>query len=217
MILRAIIFPILLFASTNIQANTMDFTGLNGGIHTYYTTYSENGITAEGQGFFSPFAASMPDDSIHLDARGTAYPTSVSFSMDRPFDAISFDYLAFPNMYRECVDTGQSKSCRTIGYQNMEVTGLRSGVEVASLLLETNEFDTTQLLDSTFKNLDSLRISLLSPFLGQVGNAYPIYTYQCDECSHLNLDSITLTPVPLPAALPMFAVGLIALYRVKNT
>ena len=64
-------------------------------------------------------------------------------------------------------------------------------------------------LGGLFSNLSSLAISILDPdyafYRSQPG---VVFAGGCAPCSHFNVDNVTLSPVPLPAGLPLFLSGL---------
>lgn len=173
------------------HANVVTFTGIP--FLTLSSTWSEDGITAVGNGELGFFG--IPD-SEHMDDGGTGYPSSMTFSMTTPFNADSFDMIPVGNFY--CPNNVCSP------FDNVVVQGFLGASLVASDTFWMGNSLNTYVFSSAFTDLTSLKISIVFP---------PDFD-SChfnDPCTHMNIDNVALTPVPLPAALPLFASGLAGL------
>lgn len=172
-------------------------------------TYVEDGITASAFGDFGFFGT---PETAHLDDSGTSLPQTINFAMAGSFDAVSFDILPFATAY--CANPA---SC--IGgdpYDNILLEGFRDGFLVAVDRIFMGTQPSTYALGSQFANLDGLSISAVFPDFAAIGGI-------CFDapCGHFNIDNVRLSPVPLPAALPLLAgaLGLLGLFgwRRKKT
>lgn len=143
--------------------------------------------------------------TIHLDDFGTAYNAAVQFSGPRPFDAISVEIDRLGWEFTEFVDPDRIDR----PYDNLVFRGFRDGSEVVNQTASTFESGGTFLFDATFSALDLLEIEQVLPgsaVLAQFPNA------ECDApCAHVDLERVTLAPVPLPATFLPLALGITAL------
>lgn len=181
-----------MFAST-ADAATMAFTGIPQ--ESLSNVWVEDGITATGSGpggDFGFFGYFDTPDSAHMDDDGSSFPRSIVFTMAQPFDAVSFDILPSDNFFCSPDDV-----CG-IPFDNISLTGVSNGLTVAQDSLYMGTAPSTYLFGADFSNLDSLIIALLFP--GQSADATCINS----PCTHLNIDNIALSPVPLPAGFVLF-------------
>lgn len=194
-------------SSLPAQAATMTFDNLT---DPFATSYSENGITATGDGDMGMYSTG----SVHIDDGGTSAPSQVTFTMAAgAFDAVSFDLRPI-GFYLEYTDPAGNLSMPS--WANVQVQGF-SGINlVSSLTFDMGQTPTTITLNSMFRNLTSLTIGILFPdwiYQNLPANA----SVYCDSpCSHFEIDNVTLNavnpaPVPLPAGLPLAASGLAVL------
>ncbi len=177
------------------DANVVTFTGIpfESGAPL---TWSEDGITAVGNGPFGELGSFQNPNSEHMDDGGTPYPSSMTFSMMTPFNAASFDIIPVGNNY--CPNNVCSP------FDNVVVQGFLDALLVASDTFWMGNSPNTYVFSNAFTDLTSLKISIVFP---------PDFD-SChfnDPCTHMNIDNVALTPVPLPAALPLFASGLVGL------
>ena len=201
--LRATAFAICFSTvAAPVSAATMTFDSVN--LDPTAQTYSEDGIFASGNGMLGLYTASR----VHFDDGGTAAPSTVTFSMDSLFDAVSFllDPIRF-NFYVRFEDGSYLEPT----YMNVLVQGYRGAALVTDLKFDMGSSpDPYKVkLGSTFSSLSSLVISILYPELAAY-RAMPGFRDAgfCDPCSHFNIDNLKLSPVPLPAGLPLAASGL---------
>ena len=183
-------------SASKVDAATMQFTGIPQS--TLSNEWVEDGITATGSGpsgDFGFFGYHFSPDSTHMDDGGSIFPQSIVFTMAHPFNAVSFDILPSDNFFCNSSDCG-------IPFDNISLTGVSNGVTVAEDTLYMGTAPSTYLFGAEFSNLDSLIIALLFPGPSLDG------TCISSPCTHLNIDNIALSPVPLPAALVLFMSGL---------
>jgi hypothetical protein len=155
----------------------------------------EDGISVVGTG--SLFGYFSIPDSLHLDGM-SPYSNIVDFTMASVFDAQGFDIIP--------VEVGADHSERCVGavcglpFMNLMVEGYSGANLVAILGLWTGGLPFTLPLPDTFSGLTRLRLSML-------------FATDCMDqpCTHINIDNVRLDPVPLPAALPLFAGSLLVL------
>jgi hypothetical protein len=185
-----------------VAAATMNFDSVN--IDYLAKTYSEDGIFASGNGTLGLYAGSM----LHFDDGGTSAPSTVTFSMSTLFNAVSF--LLDPVHFDFFVSFEDGSYIQPT-YTNVQVQGYQGAALVADL-----KFDMGSSLDpykvklgNSFSSLSSLVISILYPNVAEY-RAMPGVRYAggCAPCSHFNIDNVKLSPVPLPAGLPLAASGL---------
>lgn len=180
-------------------ANTMTFDSLEDGAGPgTLQPYIEDGISATASGGTLGY---MVPGSLHLDDSGTPFANRVSFTMAGLFDFISLDLLGLGSSYE--IDGILS------AYDNVLFEGFRGGLQVATLLFSTGTINpetfviTNASLGGGFVGLDEFRITNLQPTLIDD-------THQCRDqpCGHVSVDNLTLSPVPVPAALPMLLGGI---------
>jgi len=194
------------------SANVMTFSGTINPSGPYI----EDGIAASPTDFKALGHYNRPGSVYIMDSWG--YTQTISFEMDRRFNATSFQYDFVGLKYGYYAPV--TYEFTPVYYENLGVFGFRDGVEVASHEFNTGIGFTQYNFDEAFSNLDSLIISVLYP----EGYGGPTTGLRCDPidgdiCSYGHLDNVTLSPVPLPAALPLFGAALIgfaALRRFKR-
>lgn len=145
----------------------------------------ENGITA---------TAGAPFEQItgrpHLDDEYQGSASSLTFTMRKQFDAVSFDLNPL----------GFSEFLPTDRYLNVLVQGRADGFLVAQTFFNMGAEPIVFEFGSAFTNLDSLFIGF-----AEIPDNFP----DCNaQCSHYEVDNVTLAPVPIPASLPLLAIGL---------
>ena len=181
---------------------TMTFSDLN--LDPFAHTYAEDGMLASGNGDMGLYNPS----ALHIDDSGTTAPSRVSFSMASNFDAVSF--LLDPVAFHFAV-FHDDRTITQPTYLNVLVEGFRDGGLVSSMMMDMGASPDPYLvsLGGLFSNLSSLAISILDPdyafYRSQPG---VVFAGGCAPCSHFNVDNVTLSPVPLPAGLPLFLSGL---------
>lgn len=174
-------------------ANAAVMTFDNPLLLSYATSYSEDGIHADGGGgrigpFFLPGTA-------HMDDAASGYASVIRFTMDREFNAVSFDIFPTGFNYLVCTDGGAV--CSAASYANIQVSGFSNGSLVAQSVFEM--FGGRFTLDSAFQNIDSFVIGVRNPpFTGTLPDGSEAFCWDY-PCSHFDIDNVTLAPVPLPS------------------
>ena len=190
----AVIF-VLFVTTESVGAATMTFTGLSssGGSGG---PFIEDGITAQGNIFGVGSFDTV--DTAHMDTGGAPFPSAITFTMDRAFHAVSFDILPLPSFL---CSTASPTVCG-LEHDNVVVQGFDDGGLVASDSFWMGDSANTYLFSSAFRNLTSLRISIVLPPIDD--------TVFCADnpCSHMNIDNVTLTAVPLPPAFLLLVSGI---------
>ena len=187
-------------------AATMTFNDVNldPGAHTY----SENGILASGNGELGTNSVG----SIHFDDGGTSAPSMVRFTTGARFDAVGFDLDPVGFLFHKCNPV--TRVCKNKTFNNVLLQGFDGDNLVSSWLFSmgTGKDPHEVLLDETFKNLTAFMISVALP-----KRPFNYFMDCAAPCSHFQIDNLKLVPaveiaaVPLPATLPMGAVGLAVL------
>ncbi|USG61470.1 VPLPA-CTERM sorting domain-containing protein [Sneathiella marina] len=209
--IRILAFILCMLPFGASAASVMTFTDLGyefGGTPTYV----EDGITATTSGL--ALGSHHNPGTAHMDDRATAFASEIVFTMAGRFDAYSFDFfpiLGGAGLYK--CDIGPS-NCNTIEYQDVKLSGERDGIAVATTLFSSGDLPNTYELGSAFSNLDKFTISLLSAIEGEIGDKY--FGCLSITCTHWDIDNVTLSAVPLPAALPLFGAGLLVLGLVRR-
>ena len=229
--LRSAFFALALTHGLAASALTMTFNDIGKALQSppgAENTYSENGI----------IASSGPIDlgywgqpgTLHLDDSGTPIASTVSFTANGRFDAVSFDVFSvgqtelYYDIYNPVV--WDEIIVRGIPYDNVNVQGFRSGALVAQDNFYSGDFSTYFFDPAQFADLDSLIISAQMPSLSAIESIksalaidYPDYTVDSigcfnTPCGHFNIDNLVLNPqtaLPLPGSLPLLGIGLISL------
>ena len=181
-----------LMSASEADAATMQFTGIPQ--LSTSNVWIEDGITATGSdpgGDFGFFGYFDTPDTAHMDDGGSVFPQSIVFTMDHTFDAVSFDILPSDNFF--CSADGVC-----VPFDNISLIGVSNGVAVAEDSLYMGTEPSTYLFGAGFSNLDSLIIALLLP------DSSLDTMCRNSPCTHLNIDNIALSPIPLPPALILF-------------
>ena len=183
------------------SANVVTFAGMSDMLIDV-TQWVEDGITVTGSPG-SSFGYFQLPDTLHVDG-ASPYSNAVGFTMASAFDAASIDIIPVP------VNGVHSMLCEgalcDIPFINVLFAGYAGADLVAILGLWMGESPFTLFFPETFSGLTRLRLSMLT-------------NSNCMDqpCTHMNIDNVTLVgddtiaPIPLPAALPLFAGGLAAL------
>ena len=157
------------------------------------SVYVENNITATAPGDFASYDVA---GAVHLDDAGTSFPWKVSLTTGAVFDGIEFDVI--------------SESFAEAPYQNILVKGFLGGALAATSTFAMNAVSGTSetfSLGAGFGGIDMLQISA-----SNVGGGF------CAPCGHFNLDAVTISdsisPVPLPASLPLLGLAIGAIFMV---
>lgn len=162
-------------------------------------SFVESGYTISN----CPVAYIYPGD-IHLDDGGTPINSFVDISRVALFDALSIEVRGYGTEVYEPGVPGP------YDYDNVVVTGFRSGSEVANQSFSTTTLAsgsiTSFLLSSEFSGLDSLRVRQVFPSPA----LYPWAVCEDFPCAHIDLVSAVVQDfeVPLPGALPLLAGGI---------
>lgn len=186
-------------------AATVTFDKIN--IDPFARSYSENGILVVGTGALGHYG----NQKVHLDDGGTDAANKVTFTTGSYFDAVGFDID--PVAFAGGLCDGSPRVCIE-SFDNVLVTGFDGANLVASFLFNMGmgKDPYAVALNDTFKNLTAFSIQVVSENI-------PFYSF-CHlqaPCSHFEIDNVELVPstvvaaVPLPAGLPLGALGLLAL------
>lgn len=176
-------------------------------------TYSENGITATGNGYLAD-ALLRGADSLYIADGGWGGPTRMVFTMAGLFDAISFDLT--PSIFNYFVTNTLTGVTERSSFLNVRVEGI--GATGLKAVTSFNMGDVlaakTYVLGAAFTNLTSLVFGF-EPTAGfgvpvQVG-ANSVGRCTDTPCSRYRLDNVTLAPVPLPAALSLMLTALVCM------
>lgn len=169
-------------------------------------TFFESGFTVNGYYFDTP-------GMIHLDDTGP-FSDSIDITGPKRFHAfkLRIQGMQIPTWYM--IDDA-ANTLEYIVYPNVLVQGVRDGSVVAETRFTANNGELRYNLSSEFRHLDSLIISARGPddpalvnyfsaFEANLDALYPGLPYErgCnDPCSHFDVDSVEVTPTPIPGAL----------------
>lgn len=181
-------------------AATMSFAGLGDGAGPGTALpYVEDGISATptDAGTLGYEGAS---GAAHLDAFGTPFTSGIAFTMASPFDFVSLDVTGFDPAW-----VGVPPSTP---FDNVKFEGFRGGSLVDEAFFSTgNSAGTFHVsladLGGGFVGLDELRVINLDPTTLAICSGAP--------CLHVDIDNLTLSPVPLPTTLPMLLAAIVTL------
>ncbi len=208
-----VLFFFVFFQSYNALASTVTFADiLHGDDPLAPSSITEDGVTVTGSG--GGFGHFGDPGTLHLDDSGTPLADRVSVTTGGAFNPVSFD-VSGGNVLRASLTDPVNLSEQEINvpYDDLLLQGFRGGL----LIAEDNfpmEDVSTYFFDSDFSNIDTLTISALrpEPHLSSIEalllEDFPGYSidFVCDApCAHFDIDNIVVNPVPLPAALPLFA------------
>ena len=189
------VFPaltVLMIASGSASAAVIlefdDVPNFGGGCSAPQPVVVENGFTIGN----CPQWSSRPGTILLADF-GTAYNASVDISGSRPFDAISVEIDPYAWGFTEFTDPDRIER----PYDNLVFRGYRDGSEVARQTASAFERGGTFFFEAGFSDLDLLQIEQIAPG-PEIQAWYP--NAECDvPCTPVDLERVTLAPVPLPA------------------
>ncbi len=208
-----------MFATTASAANALvlDFTAGTGDPSGVTRSFVESGFTISGC-YGSQCSGVFPLNQTGIYGNQLTITNSTNFNA-----SLIIAGLASQLRY-QWIDTAFNEGfIDNIPYNIAGVTGYNSSVLVASTSFG---FGSGALaLDSTFSNLDELRITVLGPALPNLTGLSPAGfpyipgtgQYLCDEgCGRVYVDSVTVSPVPLPPALVLLATPIALLGRMAR-
>lgn len=196
------------------EAATMTFTDAA----TAYTgstdwQYDEDGITAKAPNTYTdPISPLTVNAQLSLGFLSSQLPNSVTFTMETPFNAVTFSGSSGYKSDLLCDNTSDAIAAGGPDevdcglpdhYSLLSARGYRDGTLVAeqSFLPVTGMAD---IFNNDFKNLTSLEIFTYV----DAPNGTGVSTLGCfDPCMIAFVDNLTLAPVPLPGALPLLVTG----------
>lgn len=147
--------------------------------------------------------------AVHLDDSGTSLTGGVDVTAGRQFHAMGMSVVGYPQA--SYVVTPEEWDMRPVPYDNIAVEGFRNGLSVAYTRFSTGLTGGafSFAFGGDFRGIDMLRIAAIGPW-GQSVDGQPI---ECGDapCGHVDLDSLTIAPVPLPAGLALALGGMGAL------
>lgn len=177
-------------------------------------SFSEDGVLVTASGGALAFFG-LPGRA-HLDDGGTGFASSLSFSTGGKFSAVALEIAPSSNAYKVCADPDGIEDCSPLSFANVAVTGFADGSTIASDAFDMSAVSGVFTFGAAFAGLDRLVIGFSPPPSAPAGR----FVFCFDSpCTHFDLDSVTLAPVPLPAsgALLAFALaGLAARVRRKG-
>lgn len=173
------------------DAATMSFDSLS--YPAFATTYSENGITAtslQPGGILAPFTNGFAPGTLHIDDAGTSHTNGAGFTLDSGslFDSAVFSLtsLGYDAYYAS-----------TLGGAlpwNISISGYYMGTEIAMQKHQLSDIAGT---------LQNILFSAPGALFDRVSIQlnYPVGTIAaCAPCGHFDINDVTISPVPLPAA-----------------
>jgi hypothetical protein len=170
---------------TAAGANVVTFSGIPFD-DPFNPVWVEDGITVTANA--SDFGSFTIPDTLHLDGQ-SPYTDRVEFTMASVFDARSIDIIPVPISGAYSARCDQTGAVCGLPFLNVLLEGYVADdlVAIMSMWMGTSPF--TLYFPETFSGLTSLRLSMLAD------NA-------CwdSPCTHMNIDSVTLEAVPIPAA-----------------
>ena len=211
---------LMLALSSYASAATMTFDDYNFASADFLSrSYIEAGITAKGNAPLIEGFGRGGGDAIYIADGGWGGPTSLTFTMEGVFDAISFDLT--PSIFNYFVgktanEVLRGKASRS-SFVNVRVQGYgEAGIKaVTSFNMGTVLEAQTYVLGTAFASLTSLVIGFeaVPAGFGQAVKLGPKRFGACTDspCSRYTVDNVTLAPVPLPAGLAMMASAIAAL------
>jgi hypothetical protein len=225
--LRKLVILVFFVQCSSLLANTVSFADLPSdyGFLPPDSFYTEDGITVHG-GINFPHGH---PETVHMDDVGASLVSGgdiVTVTAGGGFNPVSFDILPYTYSSHGYIHNDESGSYQLIrlSFDNILVQGFQNEILIAEDTFNVYDFSTYSF-DSNFTDLDALKIEVLFPSETFIKNLmeedYPGYEFDwatCDPCTHFDIDNITLTPVPLPATLPLFAsaFGLFGFKRYKK-
>ncbi|MBC7478866.1 MAG: hypothetical protein H7317_12350 [Pseudorhodobacter sp.] len=199
------IFLTLTGTAQSAGAATVTFDKIN--IDPFAHSYSENGILVVGTGALGHYG----NQNVHLDDGGTDAANKVTFTTGSYFDAVGFDLD--PVAFAGFLCDGSPRVCIE-SFDNVLLSGFDGTNLVASFLFDMGmgKDPYPVVLDDRFKNLTAFSIQVITENI-------PFYSFCRFEspCSHFEIDNVELVSssivaaVPVPASLPLGALGLLGL------
>ena len=175
----------------------------------------EEGVTVTpGPG---DFGSSDFPDSAHFDDGGGPNTSLMTFTLNRPFRAVSLQALGMGSSYYPDIESCDFDTipCVTAPYDNVVVAGFRNGVEIFSASFYAGEPGvlTPFTVPAGAGVFDLLTVTNVSAVPSDVLDDF------CPDgdCGHFSLDSVVLAPVPLPAAGLLLLGGLAAVGAVGRS
>ena len=221
---------VLIYAglASNTSANLVTFPSGSLPFFGEEGSFTEDGINVTAQNDIPNTGAPSPE----------VYRWSRTFAMQSRFNPVSFDInhninLLLYVLYKPEDDTYVFLSAfdysdvnpdyidaDPLPYDNLLVQGYRNNALVAEDTFYSDDLSTYFFDPKRFNDLDFLSITRLAPDYSVLDASvlldYPGYFVEdrfCQDqpCSVFSIDNVALTPVPLPASLPLFIIGLSAL------
>lgn len=158
----------------------------------------------------------MRPGAVHLDDSGTSLTSGVTLTTGGHFRALGMSVVGYD--LASYVVTPDEWDMRPVPYDNIAVEGFRNGLSVAYARFSTGltggAFSFS--FGAEFRGLDMLRIAAIGPW-DQSFDGLPI---ECGDapCGHVDLDSVTIAPVPLPGGfvLALGGMGVLAGLRLRR-
>lgn len=195
----------LLLSAAPAAAAVLSFNGVPGGGDGCLAGNPES-VTEAGFTISNCPGYWIAPGEVHLDDGGTGFRDSVDFSAPFRFRAESVTILGLGSAFTD------QETWEPVAYENVLFEGFRDGVLVArqghSTGILANSIHTV-LFGPDFAALDLLRISQVLPGAEDLAR-YPDAYCADSPCAHVSLLEIRLSPVPLPAGLPLLAAALMA-------
>jgi hypothetical protein len=206
MLNKILIGALMMCASPAFAGLILDFDDAPTGPHVY-RTFTESGYTIDGFSYDTP-------GEIHLDDTvGAYYQNDAIISGSKRFNALSLHIQGHP--FDSWYEIHGPYDEEYFTYPNVLVQGIRDNSIVAEARFTAEVGDKNYFLSPEFTGLDRLMIvaartkdpglaSYFDAIEANLESLYPGvgYTIRCGgPCSHFNLDSVTVSPVPVPGAL----------------
>lgn len=214
--LIAVIAAVLLGSAANATTLTFDYPNFGGPVveqgYTYLnnSSYSSGGnlllhddiLGLQSTTFSRVGGGSFNSTSVKMSGFNRAYVSGTQAERDKITDTRSVEYSNWVT------------STQPI-FNNFTWNGYQNGSLVASFTgnISSQQFQLFQF-GSGFTNLTSLELVYHIPNGVLIGYPYtiPANTVWCHEwCGDIVIDDLSLSEVPLPASLPLLAVGLLGL------
>jgi hypothetical protein len=199
-----VLFAVVLGLSgtTVAEAATVTFRDIATGLPQ--NVYDEDGVRVTGDGAIDQFVGlGARLEAARVTDGGTRHASGLSFTLigGGAFDLVSFDLLPVANLYD------------LSGYDDVKVSGLRGGSEVASVSFESGSAPSTQTFGAPFVSLEEVIIQAVLPPSSLFTPGF------CDPCGQFDIDNVTLrvaAAIPLPAAAPLLATALAGLFLFRR-
>ncbi|KFI32858.1 hypothetical protein CG51_19770 [Haematobacter missouriensis] len=169
----------------------------------------EGGVTLSADPYSDGVVSYSLPGALHLDDSGTSLTGGVNVTTGGQFHALGMSVVG----YRQAsyVFGADGWEMHPVPYDNIAVEGFRNGLSVAYTRFSTGltggAFNFA--FGGDFRGIDMLRVAAIGPW-GQSVDGQPI---ECGDtpCGHVDLDSLTIAPIPLPAGLALALGGMGAL------